>query len=84
MIGKYPKWQNGLLYGDPNRSKAQNLKTALSPFRRKRPYLETAPTGSKLGKMKTSLNGKAIKLSFGKYPMYRWYKPERSGIRCAN
>ncbi len=31
-------------------------------------YLEIAPTGSKLWKMKASLNGKAVKLSFGKYP----------------
>ena len=30
-------------------------------------YLEIAPTGSKLWKMKASLNGKAVKLSFGKY-----------------
>ena len=41
-------------------------------------YLEIAPTGSKLWKMKASLNGKTIKLSFGKYPdisLYRWQKP---------
>lgn len=31
-------------------------------------YLEIATTGSKLWKMKASLNGKAVKLSFGKYP----------------
>lgn len=31
-------------------------------------YLEIAPTGSKLWKMKASLNGKAVKLSFSKYP----------------
>ena len=31
-------------------------------------YLEIAPTGSKLWKMKTNLNGKAVKLAFGKYP----------------
>ena len=38
-------------------------------------YLEIAPTGSKLWKMKASLNGKAVKLSFGKYPDHRWQKP---------
>lgn len=31
-------------------------------------YLEITPTGSKLWRMKTKLNGKAIQLSFGKYP----------------
>ena len=31
-------------------------------------YLEIAPTGSKLWRMKAKLNGKAMRLSFGKYP----------------
>lgn len=31
-------------------------------------YLEIAPTGSKLWRMKGKLNGKALQLSFGKYP----------------
>ncbi len=31
-------------------------------------YLEIAPTGSKLWRMKAKLNGKAIQMPFGKYP----------------
>ena len=31
-------------------------------------YLEIAPTGSKFWRMKAKLNGKAMRLSFGKYP----------------
>ncbi len=31
-------------------------------------YLEIAPTGSKLWRMKAKLNGNALQLSFGKYP----------------
>ncbi|MCZ4063905.1 integrase arm-type DNA-binding domain-containing protein [Oxalobacter aliiformigenes] len=31
-------------------------------------YIEVMPTGSKLWRMKATLNGKAMRLSFGKYP----------------
>ena len=31
-------------------------------------YIEVSPTGSKLWRMKAKLNGKAMQLSFGKYP----------------